>query len=197
MFTAYDGHTRFAMALTVKGAFMITLGGTALLWSDVALVNAMMLASLLLASLGLYEIFLGLQARRLSRGWPIPLADGVASLGLAILSVTLTAVPLSATMFLSSIWLGTNGVLLGALALALWPIRSARTALVAWAAVDLLLAGMALTMQATIFTVLYAGAGYAIAFGVFQLVAGTWVWLTAAPEVAPTQQSRWRVTAPR
>ncbi len=93
MFTAYEGHSRFALALIVTGALMIVLGAIALLWGSDTLVNAMMGASLLLAALGFYKIILGIRARRLSRGWPVPVADGVASIALAALSVTLTATP--------------------------------------------------------------------------------------------------------
>lgn len=197
MSSAYEGHRLFARALALKGAFMIALGVTALLWSDVALVNAMMLASLLLGALGLYEVILGVQARRLTRGWPLPVADGLVTIGLAVLSVTLTAISLPSTLWLASVWFGTSGVIAGALALAMWPMRSARMMLVGWAAINLLLSGMAVTYDATIFTVLYVGAGYAIAFGLFQLGAATWVWFGAAPEVAPTRQARWRTSPTR
>ena len=67
-----------------------------------------------------------------------------------------------------------------------------RLMLLAWTAVDLLLAGIALSYsRATIFTLLYVGAGYAIAFGAFQLAAGLWLRRVAVPRFAPTIQARW------
>lgn len=36
-------------------------------------------------------------------------------------------------------------------------------------------------------------AGYAIAFGAFQLAAGLWMRRVAAPQFAPTIQARWNV----
>ena len=193
----YAGYTRFALVLAIKGAFMAALGLVALLWSTTTLVNAMMFASLLLAVAGLYEIVLGVQYRRHSRGWLVPVGDGLASLGLAALSVTLTAIPLSGTMVLSAIWLGGYGVALAALALAVWPMTRTRRVLLAVAAVDLLLAGMTASDAYTIFTVLYAGAAYAILFGAFQVTAGWWIRTIAVPEVAPTRQSGWHPAAPR
>ncbi len=82
-----------------------------------------------------------------------------------------------------------------ALALALWPMARTRVALLTWGAIDLLLSLMAASSRTDIFTLLYAGAAYAVAFGAFQLSAGLWIWRTAAPEVAPTGPSRWRAAS--
>ena len=196
MTTAFHDLTRFASTLTVKGCLMAALGGAALLRQDDMLLNAMMVTALLLAISGLYEMMLAVHSRSAVRGWFIALADGAASIGLALLTVTLTAIPFRQTMLLTSVWLLAYAVMTGALALALWPMPRTRLALLAWCAVDVLLAGMAISSARwTLYTLLYVGAGYAIAFGVFQLLAGVWLRRTAAPQFAPTMQASWEVVS--
>ena len=184
--------TRFALTMLVRGCLMVLFGMTALIWPDETLLSAMQTTGLLLAITGVYQIALAVRARHKNRGWPIALADGTACVGLAMLTVTITVIPFRVTMTLAAIWLALYAVLTGAMAFAVWPMRKTRLMLLAWTAVDLLLAGIALSYsRATIFTLLYVGAGYAIAFGAFQLAAGLWLRRVAVPRFAPTIQTRW------
>lgn len=189
--------SRLATAMFLKGAVMLALGGAALIWSEDFLINAMVLTSLLLAMTGLYEVVLALRARTELRGWEVPLADGAASLGLAALTVALTAVSLHSMLLLTALWLVLYASFAGGLALALWPMSRTRTALLVWAAIDFSLAALAVfDTQVTIFTLLYVGAVYAIAFGAFQVGVGVWLRRIAAPRFAPTIQASWRTTRP-
>ncbi len=185
--------TRFGSTVRVKGALMLACGVVALVWQDETLVAAMLITGLLLAASGLYEMGIAVASRGETRGWPLALADGLACVGLAALTASITLLPFRTTMVLTSLWLALYAALVGALAFALWPMPRTRAALLAWATLDLLLAGMALFFRdATIFTLLYVGAGYAIAFGLFQLAAGIWMRRVVLPYVTPTRQAGWK-----
>lgn len=182
---------RFTAALFLKGALMLLGGGIALLWPNETLVLAMMFAGSLLALVAVYEILLALHARHDTRGWLLALADGALALGLAALTITITAVPLRATFLLGAVWLAGSGVIAGVLALALWPMPRTRIVLGLWAAVNVALAAMSLVYDADIFLLLYVGAGYAIAYGMFHLFAAAWMRRFGAPELAPPLQAAW------
>lgn len=185
--------SRFASTVVVKGTLMLSCGVVALVWQDETLVAAMMITGLLLAASGLCEMGIAVASRRETRGWPLALADGLACVGLAALTATITLLPFRATMVLAGLWLALYGGLVGALAFAFWPMARTRAALLAWATLDLLLAAMAIFFRdATIFTLLYVGAGYAIAFGLFQLAAGIWMRRVVLPYVSPTRQAGWK-----
>jgi len=88
--------------------------------------------------------------------------------------------------------------LTGALALAVWPMPRTRNALLGWTLLNVVLAVAAVTMpSATIFTLLYVGAGYALAFGALQVASGMWIRRVALPRVGATVQSAWSMPAPR
>ena len=196
MSTAFHDLTRFASTLMVRGCLMVALGTAALIWLDQMLLNAMMITALLFTISGLYEMVLAVHSRAEVRGWFIALVDGAASIAFALLTVTLTMIPFRATMTLTAAWLLLYASMSGSLAFALWPMRRTRLTLLAWCAVDLLLAGMALSSARwTLYTLLYVGAGYAMVFGVFQWLAGLWLRRTAAPEFAPTTQASWEVVS--
>lgn len=182
---------RFTAALFLKGALMLLGGGIALLWPNETLVLAMMFAGSLLALVAVYEILLAFHARRDTRGWLLALADGALAFGLAVLTITITAVPLRTTIVLGALWLAASGVIAGVLALALWPMPRTRTALELWAAVNVALAVGSLAYDADIFLLLYVGAGYAIAYGVFHLFAAVWMRRFGAPELSPPLQAAW------
>ena len=123
------------------------------------------------------------------------LADGAACLGWAALTATLTVISYHATLLLASVWLFFCGVLAFLLALALWPMRRTRLAMLAWSIVQLSLAAFAaFDSEAGLFTLLYVGAGYAIAFGVFQIAAARWMRNVAMPLFEPTLPQHWLAT---
>lgn len=182
---------RFAADLYLKGLLMVVGGAVALLWPNETFVVAMMFAGSLLALLALYEITLAFHARSETRGWTLAFADGVISLCLALLTITLTAIPLRGTMLLAGAWLALTALFAGTLAIAVWPMPRTRIVLVTWCALNAVLAVLAVFRHADIFALLYAGAAYAIAFGLFNVASAAWMRHFAGPEVAPPIQTSW------
>jgi uncharacterized membrane protein HdeD (DUF308 family) len=190
--------SRLSMSLITRGILMMLLGIAAFSWPDVALAAAMLIAAALLASFGAYEMFIALRTRRTTPGWMIPMADGAASIGFAMLTLIFPGLSLEATLLLVAVWLVLYAGLTGTLALALWPMPRTRIILVAWTVMNLMLALMALTYStATIFTVLYVGAAYVVAFGALQVVSGIWIRRIALPYVEPPMQSGFVAVAHR
>ena len=184
--------TRFASVLEARGGIAIGAGAVALAWPDEVLLPAMLLTGLVLAASAIYEVTFAVRHRAENRGWPLALADGLACLGLATLIASLTAIPFHATLVLAAVWFLVGGGLAFALALAVWPMRRTRAALLAWSATQLTLAAFAaIDREADLVLLLFVGAGYTIAFGIFQVVAAVWMRRVAAPQFAPTQQERW------
>ena len=185
--------TRFSTSLLTRGGLMVLLGSAAIGWPDDLIVGAMLAAAVLLAVLGAYEMILALRTRRATPGFLVPMANGAACIGFAILTLAFPGLSLQVTLIAVSIWLVLYATLTGALALALWPMVRTRRVLVSWTVLNIALAlGAVTARQATIFTVLYVGAGYAVAFGVLQVAAGMWVRRIAVPFVAPPTQAGWR-----
>jgi hypothetical protein len=117
---------------------------------------------------------------------------------MAVISVTLTAIPFHATMLIAAAWLLACGVLALLLALAIWPMRRSRLAMLAWAGAQLALAAVAVfDKNADIVTLLYVGAAYTIGFGLFQVVAAQWMRRMAMPQFEPTRQHHWLATDAR
>jgi len=186
---------RFASVLSARGWIALGCGVAALAWPDAALLRAMILTGTVLAASAVYEMAFAVRNRHLNRGWPLALADGTACLGWAALTATLTVISYHATLLLASVWLFFCGVLAFLLALALWPMRRTRLAMLAWSIVQLSLAAFAaFDAQAGLFTLLYVGAGYAIAFGVFQIAAARWMRNVAIPLFEPTLPQHWLAT---
>jgi uncharacterized membrane protein HdeD (DUF308 family) len=183
---------RFASVLQVRGVIALVCGIAAVAWPDGLLLRAMLLTGLVLAASGAYEMAFALRNRHLNRGWPLALADGAACFGMAVISATLTAIPFHLTMMIASLWLSACGVVAILLALAVWPMRRTRLAMLAWAGAQLALAGFAaFDHKADLFTLLYVGAGYTIGFGVFQIAAARWMREVAVPQFEPTRQQQW------
>lgn len=186
---------RFSTSLLTRGILMVTLGIAAFRWQDVALAGVMLTAAALLALFGAYEMFIALRTRRSTPGWTVPMADGAACIGFAALTIVLPSISLAVTLWLVAIWLVLYAALTATLALALWPMPRTRLTLIAWTALNLFLALMAVTSPtATIFTVLYVGAAYAVVFGALQTASGMWIRRVAVPYVEPPIQSGWLAT---
>jgi uncharacterized membrane protein HdeD (DUF308 family) len=185
--------TRFSTSLLARGALLVFLGIAAIGWPDDALLLAMLAAASVLASLGIYEMYIALRTRTATPGWMIPMADGAASIGFAILSLVFLGLRLEVTLVLVAIWLVLYATLTSGLALALWPMARTRNMLIAWTMLNLSLALLAVGAPGiNIFTVLYVGAGYAVAFGALQVLSGIWIRRVAVPYVAPTTQASWQ-----
>lgn len=189
---------RFATVLQSRGVIALLCGAAALAWPDALLLRAMLLTGIVLAVTGLYEMIFAWRNRRRNRGWPLALGDGAACFGMAVISATLTAIPFHATMLLAALWLFVCGALAFALALAVWPMRRTRLAMLAWSGTQLALAGVALVdANADLVTLLYVGAAYTIGFGIFQIAAARWMCRIALPQYEPTLPHRWLDTHAR
>ena len=183
---------RFARLLQWRGSIALGCGIAALLWPDGLLLRAMLLTGVVLAGSGSYEMIFALRNRHLNRGWPLALADGAACFGMAMLAATLTAIPFHATMFVASLWLFACSALAFLLALAIWPMRRTRAAMLTWAVAQLALAGFAaFDRTADLFTLLYVGAAYTIGFGVFQVAVAGWMRSVVVPQFQYTRQHDW------
>ena len=126
----------------------------------------------------------------------IPAAHGAACVGFGVLTFAFLHLSLDVTLFLVSVWLVLYAALTLGLALGLWPMRRTRLTLLGCTVVNLSISVLALTMrETTIMTLLYAGAGYAVAFGLLQIVGGLWLRRVALPYFAPLIQSTWAVHA--
>ncbi len=190
--------SHFSTSLIARGALMVFLGVAAIGWPDDVLVFAMLIAAALLAMLGAYEMFVALKTRRDSPGWMVPMANGAACIAFAILTLVFPGLTLELTLILVAVWLGFYALLTGGLALALWPMPRTRNTLLAWTALNIVLAVLAVTVpRATIFTLLYVGAGYAVAFGALQVASGVWIRRIALPRAEPTIQTTWAPIRPR
>lgn len=185
---------RFSTSLLARGALMVFLGVAAIGWPDNVLVFAMLIAATLLAVLGAYEMFLALRARKDTPGWMVPMANGAACVGFAILTLVFPGLTLELTLKLVAVWLVLYAILTAGLALALWPMARTRNTLLAWTLLNAALAVAAVTApNATVFTFLYVGAGYAVAFGALQVASALWIKRVAVPYVEPTTQASWSV----
>lgn len=182
---------RFARMMLGRGAIALLAGLLALPRAEVFLLMAMLVTGIVLTLTGAYEVALALRHRAENRGWPLALGDGAACVGMALLTLTITLVPLRATLVLAALWLAVCGTAALLLSLALWPMRRTRLAMLAWALVQLALAWVALVGEPDLVTLLYVGAGYAIGFGTFQVVASVWMLRVAAPRFEPTIQESW------
>lgn len=186
---------RFARVLRWRGWIAFGCGAAALAWPDALLLRAMLLTGIVLAASGAYEMAFALRNRHENRGWPLVLTDGGACFGMAVLAATLTAIPFHATMLVASLWLFACGILALLLALAIWPMRRTRVAMLSWALVQIALAGVgAFDRKADLFTLLYVGAGYTLGFGIFQVAAARWMQRVALPQFEPTRQHEWLAT---
>jgi len=174
-----------------RGCVATIAGVLAVLRPESFLLGAMLVTGFVLGISGLFEIALATRHRAENRGWPLALGDGAACVGMAMLTLTITVVPLHATLVLSALWLSICGTAALLIALAVWPMRRTRLAMLAWAIVQLALSWIALVGEPGLVTLLYVGAAYAIGFGTFQIVSSVWMLRVAAPRFEPTVQESW------
>ena len=192
MISLFRETSRFSATLVARGILLVFLGITAISWPDRLLVGAMMTAAVLLLLFGLAEMTIALRARKTTRGWILPMSNGAACVGFALLTFAFPGFSLGLTLALVAVWLMLYAALTFALALALWPMRRTRLVLLAWTLLNVSLAGAAVFAPGTtIFTLLYVGAGYAVAFGALQVGSGMWMRRIAVPHVVAPDPKVW------
>jgi uncharacterized membrane protein HdeD (DUF308 family) len=182
---------RFAKLMLGRGGLASVAGILALARAEAFLLVAMLLTGVVLVASGAYEVALAVRRRRENRGWPLALGDGAACVGMGLLTLTTTVVPLRTTVVVSALWLAACGTAALLLAFAVWPMRRTRLAMLSWAVVQVALSCVAFDREPGLVTLLYVGAGYAIAFGIFQVVASIWMLRVAVPRFEPTVQESW------
>ena len=192
MISLFRETNRFSATLLARGVLLVFLGIAAISWPDRVLVGAMITAAAALALLGLFEMVIALRTRKATRGWILPMSNGAACVGFALLTLAFPGLSLGLTLALVAVWLMLYASLTGALALALWPMRRTRLTLLAWTLFNASLAAAAITApQTTIFTLLYVGAGYSVAFGALQVASGMWIRRIAVPYVEAPGAKAW------
>lgn len=181
----------FARIMFAKGVIASICGVVALAQPESLLLVAALVTTIVLALTGAYELGLSVRNRDDNRGWPLAAADGAACVGMALITVSITAIPLHYTVLLGALGLALGGTAALLLALAVWPMRRTRLAMLSWSIVQLGLSWAALIKEPELFTLLYAGAAYVIGFGVFQIVSSLWLLRVAVPQIGPTVQESW------
>ena len=185
-------HVNYGNSLILRGTFLLVLGLTAIGWPRETLLPSMLAATLAFALFGVYEMILGMRARTLSPGWPLPVATGIVCVTFALLSLLVLEVSLRFALAWVSVWLLGSASLTFLLAFALWPMRWTRVALLAWTACNVVLAALAgFYPEATIITLLHVGACYAVGNGMLHVASGLWIKTEAVSRVGPTLQSTW------
>jgi len=167
---------RLSQTLVWRGLAMLAFGLAAVVWPEQILILAMLAVGIVATVFGLYEISIAFAIRRHAPRWWLVLGHGVASLAFGGLSVGAPGVSLRVALIVIATWFVVYaGISYGA-AVALWPIRGVRLALITWALFDVALAILAVAYPAaTIFALLFFGAVYAAVFGAWQFAAGLWL----------------------
>src|SRR5471032_1081295 len=80
-------HSHYGTSLVLRGILLLLAGFTGLAWPEATLLFSALAATITLAMFGLYDIVLGVRSRKLSRGWPLPVATGIVCLTFATLSL--------------------------------------------------------------------------------------------------------------
>lgn len=190
--TSYRGLDLFSRALLARGVVLALAGAVALRWPDDALSVAMAVAGGAVLAAGAGDLAVARAAGRAFRGWPVIAAHGAASVAFGALTLAARRAHQLAPWPLVAGWMACYGLLLATLALALWPWRRPRWALLgATAVVAAAAAVTTLTPELPPFASLYLGAAFAVLLGVVHAVAGLWLRRAAMPAVAPTLQSSW------
>jgi uncharacterized membrane protein HdeD (DUF308 family) len=190
--TPYRTLDHFSWSQLARGFVLVQFGVAAINWPETVLPVSMALAGLLVALSGAYDVTLGIRGRRALRAWPLLAGHGAACVAFGALTVGMLHVPLSTAMTLVALWLVLYGATTGALALALWPMRRTRWALlVVTATVIPLGLGAPLLVDLPEFVPLYLGAFFSVFLGVLHLAGGLWLRRVALPQFAPTVQAEW------
>ena len=198
MLSPYRALDQFSWSQLVRGFVLVQFGIAAINWPEAALSTSMTVAGALVALTGLYDVVLGVGARRSLRAWPVLVGHGAACVAFGALTMGLPHLSISTAMSLVALWLVLYGALAGALALGMWPLRRTRWTLLAVAAMIIPL-GVASTLLADMpeFVPLYLGAFFAVFLGTLHLAGGFWLRRVALPQFEPTVQAGWAPVARR
>ena len=167
---------RLQHAFVWSGVAMFALGLAAVIWPEDILILAMIAVGVVATLVGLYELTIALSIVRRAPAWGLILIHGATVLLFGALTAGAPGLRLRLALTLIAGWMLLYAWLAATVAILIWNTRSARWALLIWAAIDVVLALVSVFYpEATIFALLYFGAAYAAAFGAWQLAAGLWI----------------------
>ena len=161
--------------LAARGGMMMLLGLTAVIWPEQILVGALIGVGVLAALSGIYELSIAAALRPHTIHWRVALLDGVASFLFGGLTMGVVRLPHFAALAVTTGWLLLYAGFAWHTSTVVWPRRGARLSLLAFGAVNVLLAILAAYPEGTVFALLYFGAAYAAFYGAWQLAIGLWL----------------------
>lgn len=167
---------RLAHSLLLRGAAMLALGLSAIIWPEPVLIAAMFTVGVIAALFGLYEVSIAIAIRRRTARWWIVLAHGAATFMFGLLSVGGPGLSLPLALLVIAGWFMLYALIALTSAMMAPPTSALRRTLIAWGCLDAGLAVLTLAYPAaTIFALLFFGAVYAALFGAWQLAEGLWL----------------------
>ena len=186
-------------ALAIRGFLMFVLGLGAVIWPEQVLVGALILVGVIATLSGIYELSVAAALRAHTIHWRVALLDGVASLLFGALTMGVSRLSHFAALALTTGWLILIAGFAWHTSTLVRPRRVARMSLIAWGAVNVVLAILAAYPEGTVFALLFFGAAYAALYGAWQLAIALWLrhWLGAHTGVLPRPlTARGTTTAP-
>jgi len=178
---------RIWRTLATRGAAMVALGLGSILWPEQLLVGGLILVGVLATLSGIYELAIAAALRQHTIHWRVALLDGVASLLFGALTMGVARLSHFAALAVTTGWLLLYAGFAWHTSTVVWPRRVARLWLLAFGAINVLLAILAAYPEGTVFALLFFGAAYAAFYGAWQLAIGLWLrhWLQRHTGVLP------------
>ncbi|HEY6828424.1 MAG TPA: DUF308 domain-containing protein [Gemmatimonadaceae bacterium] len=178
---------RIWRTLATRGAAMLVFGLGAILWPEQILVAGLILVGVLATLSGIYELSIAVALRQHTIHWRVALLDGVASLLFGALTMGVARLSHFAALAVTTGWLILYAGFAWHTSTVVWPRRVARLSLLAFGAINILLAILAAYPEGTVFALLFFGAAYAAFYGAWQLSIGLWLrhWLRGHTGVLP------------
>lgn len=186
---------RLSRTLIGRGALMLLLGASSVVWPEAVLIVGMLAVAAIATLFGLFEIYISVTLSRSTPRWWLVLLHGLASLGFASLTVEAPSLSLRLWLAVIAAWLLLYAAATWYAAALVDALRPFRRALIVWGCIDVLIAIVAvLYPNATIMGLLYLGAAYVALFGGWQLALGFWL-RKSVEQFAPPPRRRLSVHA--
>ena len=165
-----------ADSLIVSGTIFLVAGSIAVVWPEPTLIPALIGVGLTSAAAGVYQLSCGFSVRRTERGWFLIVMHGVLLILFGLLTEGVTALSFMPAMVIVAGWMFFYAVHSWAVALFVAKRRLTRHAATLWGGVHVLGALLlAVFSVGTMLGVLFLGAIYAAALGVWMTVGGYWI----------------------
>jgi uncharacterized membrane protein HdeD (DUF308 family) len=161
--------------LGVRGFAIFVLALAAVIWPEQLLVGALILVGVIATLSGIYELSSAATLRPRTAYWRTAFADGVMSVLFGAMTMGVARLSHFAALAVVTGWLILYAGLAWHTAGVVWERRVARVSLIAWGAVNIVLAILAVYPEGSVFALLLFGAAYASFFGVWQLAIALWL----------------------